>query len=274
MDAASRDFDTLVIGGGQAGLAVGHHLTRLGVDFAILDGGARVGDTWRRRWDSLRLFTPQQYDGLPGMPFPAPRNTFPTKDEMADYLTAYAARFALPVRLGVQVRELARTADGYEARTSAGSFTSRRVVLATGTNPQPRLPDFAAAMGTAVHQLHASAYRNPESLPPGDALVVGAGTSGVEIAIELARSRRVWLAGKPTPHIPDPVLRYAGGLYWFLVSHLLTVRTPMGRRARRAVRSGGAPLIRVSVDDVRRAGVEQVPRVVGAAGGWPQLADG
>jgi putative flavoprotein involved in K+ transport len=265
---------TLILGGGQAGLAVAQQLSALNEPCLVLDAAARVGDSWRKRWDSLRLFTPAQYDGLPGLPFPAPRGTFPTKDEMADYLEAYATRFALPVRSGVQVRELHRTGRGFEARTEQGVFTADRVVLATGTNPTPRVPELAAQLSPSIVQLHSSRYVSPASLPEGDVLVVGAGTSGVELAIELAATRRTFLAGKPTPHIPDAVFQLAGGLYWFAISHLLTVRTPMGRKARPNILKGGAPLIRTSMADLKRSGAQHVPRVVAVENGRPKLADG
>src|ERR671936_178723 len=102
---------TVVVGGGQTGLSVGYHLARRALPLVILDANERIGDSWRKRWDSLRLFTPARYDGLAGMPFPAPADTFPTKDEMADYLEAYAARFELPVRNGVRVDRLSRQGD-------------------------------------------------------------------------------------------------------------------------------------------------------------------
>lgn len=265
---------TLIIGGGQAGLATGYHLGRLGEQCLILDGAERIGDSWRKRWNSLRLFTPSQHDGLPGMPFPAPRGSLPTKDAMADYLEAYARHFKLPVQSGVTVRELTRGDRGFEVRSDRERYTADRVVLATGTNPTPRIPEIAGELSPAVAQLHSSQYVNPDRLPPGDVVVVGAGTSGVEIASELALTRRTFLAGTPTPHIPDAVFRWAGGLYWLAVNHLLTVNTPMGRKVRPKIRGGGAPLIRVSIDDAKRAGVIQVPRVEGGDGGWPRLADG
>jgi putative flavoprotein involved in K+ transport len=270
----SRRGVTLVIGGGQAGLAVGHHLGRLGEEFLILEAGARLGDTWRRRWDSLRLFTPAQHDGLPGLPFPSAAGSFPTKDEMAEYLASYAGEFALPVRCGVKVERLDRTPGGFELSTSAGPMSAERVVLATGAHATPRIPEFARDLAPAIRQLHSSEYRSPASLPPGEVLVVGAGTSGVELAIEVAGHRKTAIAGRPTPHIPDGLLRHAGGLYWWLIHNLLTVRTPLGRKARPGVRRGGAPLIRVSVKDLEVAGVERVPRVTGVSGGWPRLADG
>jgi putative flavoprotein involved in K+ transport len=269
-----RHWSTIVIGGGQAGLAGGYYLAGRGQDFVILDAGARVGDAWRARWDSLCLFTPSQHDGLPGMPFPAPRGTFPTKDQAADYLSEYARRFALPLRLGVRATGLSRTTTGYEVTTSAGKLTSDRVIVATGTNPTPGIPAFAGELDSTIVQVHSSGYRNPASLPPGAALVVGAGTSGVEIAIELARNRHTYLAGHPTSHIPDPIFRYAGEIYWWFISTILTNRTPVGRKARKSLSKKGGPLIRVSLADAIAAGVEHVPRVAGVSDGKPRLEDG
>ena len=272
--SASRSGATVVIGGGQAGLAVGYHLRRLGEEVLILDAGERVGDAWRRRWDSLRLFTPSQHDGLPGLPYPAAPGNFPTKDEMAGYLARYASQFALPVRCGVRVERLDRSREGFELATSAGPLPAERVVLATGAHAAPRVPGFASELAPSIRQLHSSEYRNPASLPPGDVLVVGAGTSGVELAIEVAGHRRTSIAGRPTFHVPDGLLRHAGDLYWWFIHNLLTVRTPMGRKARPKVRGGGAPLIRISVEDLDEAGVERVPRVTGVSAGQPRLADG
>lgn len=272
--AGGGDVRTVVIGGGQAGMAVGRELKERGEDFVILDAAAAVGDAWRQRWASLRLFTPAQHDGLPSLPFPAAKGALPSKDAMADYLAAYAEHFALPVRSGVRVERLERAPNGYLVTTSAGDFTAQCVVLATGTQPFPRTPAFAAELDPAIVQLHSSAYSTPDAVPPGDVLVVGAGTSGFQIALDLAPTHRVHLAGQPTPHIPDALLRYAGGLYWWLISHLLTVRTPMGRKARAAVRGSGAPLINVAVRDLDRAGVARLPRMAGVQGGRPLLEDG
>lgn len=269
-----QHWDTIVIGGGQAGLATGYQLTSLGQEYLILDERDRVGDVWRQRWDSLRLFTPAQYDGLAGMPFPGPRGTLPTKDEMAEYLEAYAGRNGLSIRRGVRVQRLARLGSGYELTTSAGRLTADQVVVATGTHPVPRIPDLAVELDPAIHTIHSSQYRNPGSIPKGDVLVVGSGTSGVEIALELARTHRTVIAGRPTPHIPDPLLRYAGGLYWWFVSNVLTIRTPIGRKARHSILRGGGPLIRVSAAELDAARVERVPRVAGASGGLPRLEDG
>jgi putative flavoprotein involved in K+ transport len=198
----------------------------------------------------------------------------PSKDEMADYLEKYAEKFKLPVRLGEKVNRLYRTQSGFEITTDKGTLKCDKVIVATGTNPLPRIPEFAKDLDASIYQIHSSQYINPDSLPPGNVLVVGAGTSGVEIAIELARSRHTLISGHPTFHIPKPVFRYAGKLYWWFVSNILTVRTPIGRKAKKSIIKGGGPLVNVSVEDLVEAGVEQVPRVAGVDSGQPKLEDG
>src|SRR5215208_2498595 len=176
-------IETVVIGGGQSGLAVGYHLMRQGRPFVILDANERIGDPWRKRWDSLRVFTPARLNGLPGMPFPAPASSFPTKDEVADYLVAYAARFNLPVRTGVQVDRLSRFGDRFVVTSGDRRFEADNVVVASGAYHNPRVPVFAPELDPAIMQLHSSEYRNPSQLREGGALVVGAGNSGAEIAL-------------------------------------------------------------------------------------------
>ncbi len=201
-DSVER-FDTVVVGGGQAGLAMGYYLAEQRSNFVILDAADRVGDSWRGRWDSLRLFTPARYDGLPGMPFPAPGGYYPTKDEMADYLEAYADRFDLPVRTGARVSSLTKEESRYLLASSAGRFGAENVVVASGPLQRPRVPAFAANLDRSIAQLHSSAYRNPAQFPAGNVLVVGAGNSGAEISVELATAgRRVWLSGRDVGRIP------------------------------------------------------------------------
>ena len=262
-------IDTIVVGGGQAGLATGYHLARLGRAFVILDSEQRIGDGWRRHWDSLRLFTPGRFSGLPGMPNPVGRNANATRDEFADYLETYANTFALPTRSGVTVTALSRTDDGFALATTAGPMTARQVVVAGGPNRLPRVPDLSHELHPGIRQLHSSEYRNPSQLPAGDVLVVGAGTSGAQIALELAATRRVTIAGRPTVHIPDAVFRYAGGAYWWLVSNVLTVDTPPGRRVAAGFGKRGAPLISVSMRQLDAAGVTRVPRITDVRGGRP-----
>lgn len=269
-----QKWGTIVIGAGQAGLAAGYYLSQSQQDFIIIDGGSQIGDSWRRRWDSLQLFTPAQHDGLPGFPFPAGRGNFPTKTEMADYLEKYAYKYSLPVHLNTKVIKLRSSSSGFEVTTANGKLNADYIVVATGTNPVAYIPDIAGDLSQDILQIHSSQYKNPQSLPGACTLVVGAGTSGVEIAIELAASRPTMISGKPTPHIPDPLFKYAGGLYWAFVHNVLTVRTPIGRKVKGEILKGGAPLIRVSFQDLLAAGVSPLPRVTGAQNGQPQVQDG
>lgn len=273
--------ETVVIGGGQAGLAVGYHLQQRRLPFVILDAHPRVGDAWRRRWDSLRLFTPARYDGLPGMPFPAHPATFPTKDAMADYLEAYAARFALPVRTGVRVERLTRTNGRFALTAGGAGYEATNVVIAMSTWQQPRLPVFARELDPAIRQLHAVEYRNPSQLRPGGVLVVGAGNSGCEIALEAVRDRHpTWLSGRHPGHLPFRIESLAARLVLlhlilgFFFNHVVTIRTPVGRAARRRFLAHGMPLIRIKPRDVTTAGVQRVPRVAGVRDGRPFLEDG
>ncbi len=242
---ATQHVDTLVIGGGQAGLAAGYELARRGRDFVILDAHDHVGDSWRIRWDSLRLFTPASLNGLPGMPFPAPGEHFPTKDELADYLETYAARFALPVQLGVRVDELTRDGDRYLVSAGVRRLAANHVVVATGAYATPGLPAFASQLDPAITQLHSLDYRNPGQLRDGRVLVVGAGNSGAEIALELAATHQTWLAGRDTGHFPNLFalggLSYQVGRLAFQGLKRLTVDTWLGRSIVRNARAFRGP---------------------------------
>lgn len=270
---------TVVIGGGQAGLAVGYHLRRRRLPFVILDASERVGDAWRRRWDSLRLFTPARYNALPGMPFPAQNHSFPAKDAMADYLEAYAARFELPVRSGVRVDRLTRRGERFVVSAGERRFEADQVVVAMANYQHPRLPPFARELAPEIHQLHSSEYRNPSQLRDGGVLVVGAGNSGAEIALEVARERATWLSGRHPGHLPFRPEGAAGPLLVplvlrFLFHRVLTVDTPLGRKVRARILHRAGPLIRSRPADLEAAGVERVPRTAGVQGGRPVLEDG
>ena len=277
---ADEQFDVIVIGAAQAGLSAGYYLRRSGTRFVILDAGERIGDSWRKRWDSLRLFTPARYDSLVGMPFPAPNSSFPTKDEMADYLEDYATRFGLPVRCGVRVQRLTRDNDRYVLETDRGVLEARHVVVAMGNYQRRKTPPFAGDLRPGIVQLHSADYRNPGQLAPGAVLIAGAGNSGAEIALEAARGHRTWMAGRDTGALPFRIAGFWGR--WILVAvvlrfvfqHLLTVKTPWGRRLRTRILHKGGPLIRVKQQDLAAAGVERVPRVVGVRDGLPVLDDG
>jgi putative flavoprotein involved in K+ transport len=272
--------ETLVVGCGQAGLAVGYHLARHDLSFVILDANERVGDSWRKRWDSLRLFTPTRYNALPGMPFPGPAHAFSRKDEVADYLEAYATRFELPVRAGVTVNRLSRNGSRFVVDAGDRRFEAANVVVAMASHQVPRVPAFAHELDPAIIQLHSGEYRNPSQLQEGPVLVVGVGNSGAEIAIEVVNEHPIWLAGKETGHVPFRIER-APARFVFLplmfrvIGHrVITVRTPIGRKMRPKLLSHGAPLVRVKPKDIAAAGVERVPRVVGVREGLPLLEDG
>jgi putative flavoprotein involved in K+ transport len=275
--ASSEYFETMIIGGGQAGLSVGYHLAKRERSFVILDANERVGDAWRKRWDSLRLFTPAGYDGLEGLPFPASAVSFPTKDEMANYLEAYAARFDLPVRNGVRVDGLSREGDQYVVASGERRFSAKQVVVATGAHQTPKVPAFADGLDSSIVRMHSSQYRHPAQLQEGAVLVVGAGNSGAEIAFELSRTHPTYLSGKPSGQIParhgPTAARFFFPVVRFVAHHVLTLDTPIGRKVRPGFVSHSAPLVRIKLKDLAAAGVEQVPRTIGVEDGRPALAD-
>jgi putative flavoprotein involved in K+ transport len=281
---APEDFErieTVVIGAGQAGLSTAYELGKAGRSCLVLDEHQRVGDQWRGRYPSLRLNTPAQYDGLPGMKFPAPKHSFPTGREMADYLEAYVDRFEIDVRGGAHVTSVDRLDDGHYLVTAGGStYLAENVVVATGGEHHPHLPDVARQLDPGIRQVHSHDWKGPETLLPGAVLVVGAGQSGSDIALECARAgRETWLSGKPPREIPVDIegrrARVGLPVIWFLWNHVLTIRTPMGRKAQPQVRNGAAPLLRVKTADLDAAGVHRVEsRTEEAADGRPQLADG
>ena len=265
-------LDVVVVGGSQAGLAIAWHLAREGLRFVVLEAAPEIGHTWRCRWDSLRLFTPAQYDALPGMPFPGPPDTYPGKDAVAGYLKAYAAAFDLPVRLNSPVTRLSQTDEGFKIHTQREVFNARQVVVATGPFQQPFTPSAAQQLDASVTQLHSAEYRNPRALPPGPVLVVGGGNSGFQIAEELATAGRhvdLSIATK-MPILPQ---RLAGkDLFWWLTRLGLlrvTVDTRPGRRM-----SSRDFIIGSSRRRLRAAGVRFRPAVAGADGRPVRFADG
>jgi putative flavoprotein involved in K+ transport len=272
-------FETIVIGGGQAGLSVGYYLKRRGSSFVILDANERIGGSWRTRtWDSLRLFTPARYDGLPGWPFPAAGWSYPTARETADYLEAYAARFELPVRTGLSVDRVMKAGDRFVVECGERRFEAGHVVIATGFYGTPSVPGFADELDPRIVQMHSSEYRDPSQLRPGGVLLVGAGNSGADIAIEVSKTHRTWLSGRDKGQVPirieSRLARFVLPILWFVASHVLTVKTPIGRKAQPHVLTNGAPRIRVKTDDLHAAGVVQAPKTVAVRDGLPVLEDG
>jgi putative flavoprotein involved in K+ transport len=267
-----RALDVLVVGGSQAGLAMAWHLARQGLRYAVLEAGPEIGHAWRSRWDSLTLFTPAQYDALPGMPFPAPADTYPTKDPVAGYLQAYASALEVPVRLNARVTSLSRAEEGFEARTADQVFRAGQVVVTTGPFQTPFVPPAAQGLDESVTQLHSAGYRNPQALPEGPVLVVGGGNSGFQIAEEIAAAaRRVDLSiATKLPVLPQ---RLAGkDLFWWL-THLglmrVTTESRLGRRM-----SSREFVIGSSRRRLQAKGVRFRPRLTGTGARTAHFADG
>ncbi len=278
---STERFDVIVIGGGQAGLATGHHLRRRSANFIILEAHDRIGESWRRRWDTLSVFTPARNNGLPGTPFPAAGHVRPTKDAIADYMEAYARRMELPLRTGVHVDSLERLDDGeFNILAGGDRYEAGQVVVATGGFSEPRIPEFAAELNPEVSQWHSSEYRSAAQLQDGPVLVVGASNSGGEIAHNAASAgHETWLSGRDTGEMPfdinGRVARMVDRVLWPMLHHVMTVRTPMGRRAAPLIQHHGGPLERIRKRELEAAGVKRVVgRTVGVSDGLPLLDDG
>ena len=267
-----QPLDAVIIGARQAGLAMAWHLAQQNLRFVVLDAAAELGHTWRSRWDSLRLFSPAQYDALPGMPFPATADSYPTKEQVADYVQAYAARFDFPVRLNARVTELRRVGEEFDIRTADSAFRARQVVVATGPFHTPFVPPTARNLDASVTQLHSADYRNAQALPDGAVLVVGGGNSGLQIAQELATTRRVdvAMADKP-PILPQRLL--GKDLFWWL-TRLGFMQVNTGTRLGQRVQARGELVIGTSRRRLAQAGVILHPGVVEASGHTVRFADG
>jgi putative flavoprotein involved in K+ transport len=273
-------IETLIIGAGQAGLATARQLQLSGHDCLVVDANERVGDGWRRQWDTLKLYSPAKYDGLPGMPFPGRAWSFPGKDEVGDYFESYAKHFDLPVRLDTRVDRLAAHGDGYVASCGDVTILADNVVVATGTfGRTPSIPDFADELDPMIMQLHSSEYRRPAQLREGPVLVVGASHSGMDIAYELAADRTTILSGRDPGQIParlgSPLFKLVFPIVLFVFTHVLSRSTPIGRKQMEEFRFHGGPALRVKRSDLRDRGVERLPeRVIGVKNGLPLLDGG
>lgn len=274
-----QKVQTIVIGAGQAGLSTGYYLAKAGIPFLILDGNERVGDSWRKRWDSLKLFTPARFNGLDGMPYPGPAWREITKNEMGDYLESYVERFSLPVETGVRVRGVSREGSRYHIDAGDRLFEAEQVVVAMASYQEPKVPAFARDLRPDIVQMHSREYRNPAQLRDGPVLLVGAGNSGAEIARETVKTHPTLLAGPATGEVPFKIDGFAArhGLLHFvfrvMFHRILSLSTPIGRMAHGGAQKG-TPLIRVKSKDLKKAGIERLPRVVGVKDGLPLLQDG
>ncbi|MFS0728124.1 flavin-containing monooxygenase [Paenibacillus sp. 1P07SE] len=267
--------EVAIIGGGQAGMAAGYYLARNGVDYLVLDRGLAAGSSWRSRYDSLVLFTPRMYSQLPGMPFPGDAGRLPTKDETADYLSAYATRFGLKIRYGTTVNSVAKEEAGFVIHTDKGQYSARAVIIATGPFQQPWIPDFAKRLSPSIVQLHSSQYINPGQLTDGDSLVVGAGNSGAQIAYELSGANlgKVALSAGHRPLSLPMTVMGKNIFYWFDKLGILSAPSDswLGRR----IRSRPDPLFGLEFKRaVKQNTIELLPKSVGSEGISVVLADG
>jgi putative flavoprotein involved in K+ transport len=265
----SETLDVLVIGGGQAGLVMGYHLLQTGLRFRIVDAGDEIGQTWRQRWDSLKLFTAAQYDNLPGMSFPSPYDTYPGKDDVADFLQAYAAKFELPVALNTKVQSLWRN-DLFEVETDKGQLRSHNVVVATGPFQSPFTPPMAKELDADVFQIHSAQYRRPDTIPSGKVLIVGAANTGCQIALELSRTHEVEIsAGQHLPTIPQRVM---GHDIWWWGTRVGLTRVTLGSRLGKKL-SKRDQVIGGGERELKRNGVGIRPRLAAIAGRVVTFAD-
>lgn len=270
---------TAVVGGGQTGLLMGYYLRQLGDDAVIFDALQRVGDSWRQRYDSLRLFSTPRYASLPGWRIPV--SGCPTRDEMADYLQAYAQRFQLPVRSAVTVRRVARAEQGpgFRVETTAGTYDASRVIVAAGAHRRPLRPGFASQLDPAIRQLHSLEYRHPAQLAPGGVLVVGAANSGTDLALEAAAAgHETWIAGRHPGQVPididDPRAARTVPIVMFVLRRVLTRDTPWGHRAYARLDGHGVNLVRNKLEDLDEAGVTRIGRITQVVDGRPGTAEG
>jgi putative flavoprotein involved in K+ transport len=272
---ANEHYKVIVIGAGQAGLAIGYFLKQSGVSFIIVDANKRIGDSWRNRWDTLKLFTPSKIDGLPGLPFPGRLKTFPTKDEMGDYLEMYAKKFQLPVQCGTKVSSLSREGKMYLVATSDKTYEADHVVVAMSDFQFPKIPTCSKDLNKDIIQIHSHNYKNLSQLQDGSVLVVGAGNSGAELALEASKKHEVWLAGRDTGHVPFNIESNFAHSFMiplvirFFFHRILNTNTFIGRKLRPKILSKGGPLIRHKPEDLKAKGIHRIGRVTGVKNGLP-----
>jgi len=274
----TRDYDIIIIGGGQAGLSVGYGLAKSGKSFLIVDANMRIGDAWRSRWDSLKLFTPTYLNSLEGMSFPGNQHRFITKDEMADYLEQYANAFKLPIQTNTKVERLYKNGKNFTLVAGNETFSAKVVVVAMSNYQKPKIPGLAKDIDPGIVQLHSAEYKNPGQLQDGKVLIVGAGNSGADIALELANSHDTLVSGKDVGHVPfrieSVIARYLLiRIVRFVGHYVLTNNTAAGRKLKPKALTSGGPLVRIKPNDLVAAGVTRVPKVVGVQNGLPLLED-
>ncbi|MFD1707646.1 flavin-containing monooxygenase [Siminovitchia sediminis] len=208
-------YETIIIGAGQAGLAVGYYLQKTGQNFLLIDKAKEIGKQWKNRYDSLVLFTPRKYSSLPGLKLEGEEHGFPSKDEIAVYLQAYGETFNLPIQLNEEVIQIVKDGEVFIIRTNRNEYRSKNVVIATGPFQTPNTPPWSQELAASVNQLHSSRYKNPGQLAEGNVLVVGGGNSGAQIAVELSKERETYLAISKSLHYLPLRIGQRSIFWWF-----------------------------------------------------------
>ena len=270
-DEAHERLEVAVIGGSQAGLAMGYYLAQQGRRFVIFERADSVAPAWRQRWDSLKLFTPRGYSALPRLPFPGDPDDYPTRDEVIAYLEQYAETFELPIEFNRHVRRLSREEGRFVLDMDGRRITAEQVVVATGAFQTPYIPNLSENLDSDVWQAHSTGYRRLSDVPEGTVLVVGGGNTGFQIAKELSATHKVPLSvGSKQKPLPQ---RLAGrDLFWWLTKTGLihkTVESRIGQRLK-----DRDTLIGSSPRELKRYGVELKPRAIAASGRTVTFADG
>src|SRR4051812_8253444 len=271
-DSSPQNLDVAVIGGSQAGLAMGHYLAQRGRRFVIFERGDAIAPAWRERWDSLKLFTPRRYSALPGLPFPGDPDDYPTRDEVIAYLEQYAETFELPIELNSEVRRLSHEEGRFVLDIDGRRITADQVVVATGPFQTPFVPKLAEQLDPDVWQTHSTGYRRPSDIPEGAVLVVGGGNTGFQIAKELSATHKVVLSiGSKQKPLPQ---RIAGrDIFWWLTKTGLIRKTVESRLAQRLGQRD--TLIGSSPRELtRNYGVELKGRATEVAGRIVRFEDG
>jgi putative flavoprotein involved in K+ transport len=274
MKMTDYDLDVLVIGAGQAGLAMGYHLKQTPYRFQIIDRNGRLGDSWRNRYDSLVLFTPRAYSALPRLPVPGDPKGYPTKDEIADYLEQYADHFELPIKLETGVGSLSRRDEGFRVTTDGGEIIdTRAVVLASGGFQRPAVPAISYQLPPDVLQLTPENYRNPSQIPPGRVVIVGDGATGRQLAVELTATHEVMLAtGRPRRASPERLL--GRSIFWWM-DKLGVLRASRDSRIGRYLMSADPfPGKALGLRRLRRRGIQVMGRLSQANGKRVSFASG
>lgn len=270
-----QNIDTLVIGGGQAGLVMGYYLSKAGISYQIIESNSRIGDSWKKRYDSLVLFTPRSHSTLPGLNVPGEKDGYPIKDEIADYLEDYANHFGLPVILETRIISLEQSDSGrFVAITDSGNeIYCRSMIIATGAFQLPNIPKISRNFSKDVLQFSTESYKRPDQIPSGTVLVVGDGATGRQIALELAKNHQVILAcGRKKFLVPDRIL--GKSIFWWMEKLGLLTASRQSIIEKKIMRNDSFPARGLDSKRLKKTGVIISSRLIEVSGHKVSFSDG